>query len=90
MKQLTIQELKNEKVQIFADALTDMIIDGCLTMELFSGCTPDTKFVSIKLHDVEKVSIQFDEDDVQIEIVTKDYMFYETLDPEEFNNIDLR
>ena len=90
MKQITISEVTNEKLQEINDNLIDLIQDSDVELEIFQGMTHSTKFVTIKLNHVEKCSVSMTEDDTMIEITTLDYMFLVTLEPEDFVSIDMR
>ena len=90
MKQITIQEITNDKLQEVNDNLLDMIQEGNVALEIYSGCTPDTKFCQIKLIDVERAAVVMYDDDIMIEITSPEFMFVINLEYNEFNNIDMR
>lgn len=90
MKQISISEVTNEKLQEINDNLIDLIQDEDVKLEIYQGMTHSTKFIMIELNHVEKCSVSMTEDDTMIEIATSDYMFLVTLKPEDFVNIVMR
>lgn len=74
-KKIYIMEVTNEEASDLYDECTDMIIDGCITWESFSGVATDLRSIRIECKDdVEKFSITSSDAGITLEIVTKDYI----------------
>lgn len=73
-KKIYIMEVTNEEASDIYDECVDMIIDGHITWESFSGVATDLRSIRIELKDVEKFGITCNDAGFTLEIVTKDYI----------------
>lgn len=91
MKQITISEITNSKLQEVNDNLLDIIQEGDAKLDIYQGMSPETKFITIRLLDgIEKCAVSMTEDDTLIEITTLNFIFLVMLEPEDFVSIDMR
>ena len=73
-KKIYIMEVTNEEAEEIYDECLDMIIDGFITWESFSGVATDLRSIRISLEYVDRFGITSNDAGFTLEIVTKDYI----------------
>ena len=67
-------EVTNEEAMEIYNECLDMIIDGFITWESFSGVATDLRSIRISLEYVDRFGITSNDAGFTLEIVTKDYI----------------
>lgn len=73
-KKIYIMEVTNEEAEEIYNECLDMIIDGFITWESFSGVATDLRSIRISLEYVDRFGITSNDAGFTLEIVTKDYI----------------
>lgn len=73
-KKIYIMEVTNEEAMEIYNECLDMIIDGFITWESFSGVATDLRSIRISLEYVDRFGITSNDAGFTLEIVTKDYI----------------